>query len=184
MSTNARQIALLGEIDAFLREARIRYWLRGGWALDFILGELTRTHGDIDMVTWKRHEARLQRAFQEHGFSQTQARPGTQLNFEKDGVDIQVTLVLRARGSIWLAGFAAPTDSPCWPEAAMDGPLYELCGLNCRVISAAGQLREKEMTPEWLGRRHREQDIQDMETLRRLLAAGGESRRAPPARPR
>ncbi len=176
MNRNDQQIALLREIDAFLREARMRYWLRGGWALDFIIGKVTRAHQDIDLVTWKRHEARIKRAFADHGFSQTQSRPGTQLNFEKDGVDVQVNLVLRARGEIWLAGFAAPTDSPCWPEAAMDGPLYELPGLTCRVISAAGQLREKEKTPEWLGRKPREQDIQDMETLRSLLAAGAESR--------
>jgi hypothetical protein len=44
---NQRQLALLREIDHFLGTGRIHYWLRGGWAMDFLLGEATREHDAI-----------------------------------------------------------------------------------------------------------------------------------------
>ncbi|MFF2458960.1 nucleotidyltransferase domain-containing protein [Peribacillus simplex] len=30
----------------------IDLWLRGGWVMDFLLGKITRSHSDIDLVTW------------------------------------------------------------------------------------------------------------------------------------
>ena len=38
--------ALIACLDA----AGVRYWLRGGWALDFHLGRITRDHADIDLM--------------------------------------------------------------------------------------------------------------------------------------
>ena len=45
------QLRLIAEIEGVLRSARIRFWLRGGWALDFLIGRITRQHSDIDLVT-------------------------------------------------------------------------------------------------------------------------------------
>ncbi len=168
MNRNDRQIALLREIDVFLREARIRYWLRGGWALDFITGEVTRDHGDIDLVTWKRHEGRVTRAFAQHGFTVTPHNAST--DFARDGVDVNVLFIEKGPGVVYTAGFR---EEPRWSEDVLAHPPRALAGLTCRTISPQGLLEEKEKTPGWLGRPIRQKDIEAMEVLRSVLAAGG-----------
>jgi hypothetical protein len=169
-SSNREQLALLGEIDEILRGERIRYWLRGGWAFDFTLGEITRPHDDIDLVTWKRHQSRISRLFVEHGFTpRPTPMPETDAKFEKRGQDIQVLFVVKGLGgAIYTASF---TDAPPrWSLDALSEPPRHLHGLTCRAISAKGQLEEKERTPGWLGRPPRPKDLEAMEILRRLLA--------------
>lgn len=166
MDTNNEQLSVLREIDALLREARIRYWLRGGWALDFILGEVTRTHGDIDLVAWKRHETRITRVFEGHGFSVTRHTSST--DFEKAGVSANVLFIEKGSGAIYTAGFR---DDPRWSEDVLHGPVRQLAGLRCRTISPQGLLEEKERTPGWLGRPARQKDIEAMAILRGVLAA-------------
>ncbi|NQX62193.1 nucleotidyltransferase domain-containing protein [Paenibacillus qinlingensis] len=34
--------------------------MRGGWAIDFLLGRVTRLHKDLDLVTWVRHREELE----------------------------------------------------------------------------------------------------------------------------
>jgi hypothetical protein len=34
----ARQLTLIRELSRLMGDANIRFWLRGGWALDFLLG--------------------------------------------------------------------------------------------------------------------------------------------------
>ena len=47
-----RQFRLLAEIARTLDEAGIAFWLRGGWALDFLVGRIRHDHADIDLVAW------------------------------------------------------------------------------------------------------------------------------------
>jgi len=51
-ATSARQLHLLGELAELLGGRDVPFWLRGGWALDFLLGAVTRRHADIDLVAW------------------------------------------------------------------------------------------------------------------------------------
>ncbi len=169
MNTNDQQLALLRQIDAFLREARIRYWLRGGWALDFIVGEVTRAHGDVDLVTWKRHETRIRRLFEERGF--TPMPRHASMDFQKHGVDVNVLFIEKGPGVVYTAGYR---DAPRWREEALNGPPRRLAGLCCRTVSPQGLLEEIEKTPGWLGRPARQQHLEAAETLRRVLAASSQ----------
>ena len=165
---NRRQLTLLREVDEFLRAAKIRYWLRGGWALDFIIGDVTRVHGDIDLVTWKRHEARIRRLFEDRGFSATPR--SVSVDFEKDRVEVNVLFIEKGPNVVYTAGFR---DDPRWSEDVLADPPRQFAGLRCRTISPKGLLEEKEKTPSWLGRPLRQKDIEAMELLRSLLASGG-----------
>ena len=49
------QLNILRAISARFSGIRARFWLRGGWAVDFMLGRITRPHADIDIVVWARH---------------------------------------------------------------------------------------------------------------------------------
>ena len=51
---NPIQLELIGEIHRELAARSIPHWLGGGWALDFLLGEVLRVHGDVDWAIWKR----------------------------------------------------------------------------------------------------------------------------------
>ncbi len=44
------QLALLARLAILLSSRRIRFWLRGGWGIDFLLGQITRTHADLALV--------------------------------------------------------------------------------------------------------------------------------------
>ncbi|BBH70441.1 hypothetical protein ACTI_71260 [Actinoplanes sp. OR16] len=43
-----RQLAAIAEVAAL----GIPVWLRGGWAMDFFLGYVSRPHRDVDWFAW------------------------------------------------------------------------------------------------------------------------------------
>jgi hypothetical protein len=45
------QLKVLSEISRISEEIGFTFWLRGGWAIDFLLGKITRQHDDIDLIT-------------------------------------------------------------------------------------------------------------------------------------
>jgi Aminoglycoside-2''-adenylyltransferase len=49
-SRAARQLSLIRDVVVRLDSVDVRCWLSGGWALDFALGRITRSHDDVDMV--------------------------------------------------------------------------------------------------------------------------------------
>lgn len=46
------QLRLISETLAIAESLDVEVWLRGGWAMDFFLGGVTRDHEDIDWFTW------------------------------------------------------------------------------------------------------------------------------------
>lgn len=49
--TGKSQLNILLEISEICLSLNFNLWLRGGWAIDFLLGKITRLHTDIDLVT-------------------------------------------------------------------------------------------------------------------------------------
>ncbi|MFF1649178.1 nucleotidyltransferase domain-containing protein [Streptomyces sp. NPDC058240] len=47
-----QQLRLIAEAVEVAETLGVTVWLRGGWAMDFFLGEITRDHGDIDWFVW------------------------------------------------------------------------------------------------------------------------------------
>ena len=50
------QLALTALLSQICRAESIEWWLRGGWAVDFFLGRLTRDHHGIDVFVWTRDD--------------------------------------------------------------------------------------------------------------------------------
>lgn len=48
----------------------IQVWLDGGWAVDALLGEQTRAHDDLDLISRFEDSARIDEALGEHGYAQ------------------------------------------------------------------------------------------------------------------
>lgn len=133
------QLALLGEIGAALAARRIRFWLRGGWAVDFLLGRVGRPHADLDLVLWARHRRRAERALLDAGFRPVREAP-VQTDLCKDGQDVSLVFLTRAPG-----GAITAHGIPGWtwrPDALPRRP-RRLHGIAARVVDPRQLLAEK-----------------------------------------
>src|SRR6266540_666306 len=46
------QLAVIERLRVVLSAVGVRFWLRGGWAVDVLLGAVTWPHADVDAVAW------------------------------------------------------------------------------------------------------------------------------------
>ncbi|HEY4023766.1 MAG TPA: hypothetical protein VGM75_34135 [Pseudonocardiaceae bacterium] len=116
----ARQLMLIAEISTLAEQIGVPVWLRGGWAMDFALGEVTREHRDIDWFTWARTLPKLRAALDEHGYRPDPvADDSVQCDVVKDGEDLQFALLARnAEGAPVVAG--GPYAGEPWPVDLLD----------------------------------------------------------------
>jgi hypothetical protein len=156
----------------------ITLWLRGGWAMDFYLGELTRPHGDIDWFARAQDAPALADALLRHGYRPVPGSPpDLQLDFDKDGLESSFTLVDRdAAGRVVVAG--GPWKGEPWPAGLLDlgaGP-GRLGGLSCPIVTPRAQVEIKRMLPVWdPARPRRPKDAEDIARLEAAMAAAGEA---------
>ena len=47
-----RQLAALAQVASLLDSNGFDHWLFGGWAVDFRVGAVTRSHDDVDLAVW------------------------------------------------------------------------------------------------------------------------------------
>ncbi|WP_249266981.1 hypothetical protein [Paenibacillus sp. HGF7] len=154
------QLIVLGEIKAIFYSIGEDFWLRGGWAIDFLLGKITRPHEDLDLVTWVQYRESLERALIESGFERMPVSD-RQTDFRKSNVDIQFLYVTRSsEGNIILNGL------PEWVWRADSLPLkqFNLNGISASVISP-NQLLEEKVVYEQIGRTLRPKDIESKKYL-------------------
>jgi lincosamide nucleotidyltransferase A/C/D/E len=87
-STDALRIIRL------LQDHEIEVWVDGGWGVDALVGEQTRQHTDLDIVSLVEQLALLRAALEEHGFVEKEG--GTPWNFvlqHSDGRELDVHAV-------------------------------------------------------------------------------------------
>jgi hypothetical protein len=160
------QFSLIRELARLLGAAHIRFWLRGGWALDFHAGRVTRPHKDVDLVTWTRHRWRLRRLLERHGYV-TVRFDEPQLFFEKRGQEVNFAMIKRGRcGEIVTPHF----ETLPWPEGAFSGPPRTFRDVTCRALTLETLLEEKEGYEESRGVPLRPKDEVSLRLLRELLA--------------
>ena len=173
MDRNARsQLALLRELAQLLGRARIRFWLRGGWALDFHAGQITRNHGDIDLVARFGQRSRIRKLLEENGYRVAQLGDLASIHFSKRGQDVALAFIwtdemagVVTPGREWLAHRGLR-----WPDDAFGNRRYTLRGIACRAMSVRSLLAEKENYERYSGRPLREKDLMSIKLLRSLLS--------------
>ncbi len=174
MDGNTRvQLALLRELAQLLGGARVRFWLRGGWALDFHAGQITRDHSDSDLVARFRQRSRIRKLLEENGYRVAQLGDLASIHFSKRGQDVALAFIwtdemagLVTPGSEWLAHRGLR-----WPEDAFTNHRYTLRGIDCRAMSIESLLREKENYERYSGRPLREKDSVSITLLRSLQSS-------------
>jgi hypothetical protein len=146
---NDRQLVLIEEVTSICRSLKIDCWLRGGWAMDFFLHQVTREHDDIDMYAWSRDGERLAGALRQAKFSEIgKHHPDEQRDFSKQGESLQVALLdLNDRGDPVIAG--GPWAGAPWP-AGVSQPICGWIGtIECPITNPTAQIEIKQTFPEW-----------------------------------
>ncbi|MER5872992.1 aminoglycoside adenylyltransferase [Streptomyces sp. NPDC002044] len=168
------QLRHIAEAVGTARALSVPLWLRGGWAVDFFLGGVTRDHGDIDWFAWADDAGVLAEGLLRRGYRPVPGPPPElQLDFAKDGLESSFTLLARdAAGRVVVAG--GPWAGSPWPAGMLDGGSGRIGATRCRVVSARAQIEIKRMTPVWdPARPRRSKDAVDILRLEAALRAVG-----------
>ena len=164
MKNTQIQFDLISQIRNVLHPAGIPFWLRGGWAIDFLLGSITREHSDIDLVAWKHHAVQLRGMFEQADFT-FMRDTGIQYDFTKCGQEISVVFISQIGDELFVEGIPEWV----WLSGALSLPPQELEGLFCHVLSPEQLLEEKADYQKGTGRPPRTKDLQSMKTLNQII---------------
>jgi Aminoglycoside-2''-adenylyltransferase len=167
--SSERQLGHLKETHNLLKAARIAHWLGGGWAIDFLVGRVTRQHSDVDFAIWKDDWRRVEALLLAHEFTlranefpeETGRLVHKKTNFEF------YLLQKNAARDIFVGGRWAdwPFPDDCWNAKGC------LQGLLVPVMSPKNLLDGKQRWPDQEhGSPLREKDQQDIDILRSYLA--------------
>ncbi|MBJ7610017.1 MAG: aminoglycoside adenylyltransferase [Candidatus Dormibacteraeota bacterium] len=171
------QLALIAEVAAVCGALGIDCWLRGGWAMDFYLGRVTREHSDVDWLLWAEDADRLVDALDQREYQRTPEHPADQqLDFVWHGEVVSFALLARNdAGEVVVAG--GPHAGKAWPASLLAPTPGQIGEIRCRVISPEAQIEIKEMMPVWVPERpRRPKDRDDLALLRRAVAQRSEAR--------
>ncbi len=163
-----QQLAVIEKVHDLLSEAGIGHWLFGGWGVDFLVGDVTRPHSDIEVVIWRRDIERVRELLRPLGYRE---RSGAHVTFRADfdtdaGLLSMVYIERDARGDIVTPDVFA--SSP-WAEDAFEHE-GSLEGVRLPVISALEQMLSKEAYfGEATGQPLRPKDEHDVALLKGLL---------------
>ncbi|GLY82698.1 nucleotidyltransferase domain-containing protein [Actinoallomurus iriomotensis] len=175
-----RQLRLIAEVLATSAECEVPVWLRGGWAMDFFLGEVTRDHRDIDWFAWAGDAERLGAELARRGYRPVAGLPPEQqIDLLKDGQDLSFNLIRRDGSGRVVVGGGPWAGSP-WPEDLLEPHTGRIGNLSCPIIAPRAQIEIKRMMPVWVpGSPRRAKDVEDIARLEAALAAGGPERPPP-----
>ena len=106
-----RQLHLIREVAELLEGGDVRFWLSGGWAVDFHAGRITRGHSDVDIVVYHEDQPRLVALLAEAGLDPVGEGPGIAW-FERDGLRLETTFIRESGEDLVTPGY----ESWPWPE--------------------------------------------------------------------
>jgi hypothetical protein len=161
-----RGLAALESVSGALEAANLEHWFFGGWAVDLWVGRLTRPHDDIDVLVWRRDEARVDDALAAAGWMHTPTPEdlvGT--DYARDTYVLQLTYVVPGAEG----GVIVPV--PEQPIVVSTGPLAyarrDLNAVSVRVVTLEMMLAIKSTPrPDQDGG---EKDRADLAALRSLV---------------
>ncbi|WP_433387433.1 nucleotidyltransferase domain-containing protein [Micromonospora sp. KLBMP9576] len=163
----SRQLDSIAELARLASAAGIEVWLRGGWAMDFHLGEVTRPHVDVDWYCWRADAGRLGGLLRAHGWRPDPAMPvDVQLDLVRADVEMSVAYLARDGAGRVVVG-AGDWAGTALPGGMLGGPPGRIGPLTVPMISVAAQIEFKKMFPVWMpDRPRRAKDAADLARLR------------------
>lgn len=172
MNTLVRaQLSAITEVLNAANELGIEVWLRGGWAMDFYLGQITREHEDVDWFVWENDLPTMSALLTSRGWVELAIHPlDQQRDLLRDEVELGFAPLARTEGGGVVVG-GGPYRGEPWPEDMIsDAVTGNLEGIRCPLISPTAQIEIKRMMPVWApGFRRRAKDALDIATLEAAL---------------
>lgn len=164
-NTSKLQLDILQEINEICLSFNLSLWLRGGWAIDFLLESVTRSHSDIDLVTWIEHREELEQALVKFDF-QKKIVSEFQTDFLKNHVDVSFVFVrISDEGEIVANGFP----NWVWRKDALTIELYTLHGIAINVLNPYQLLEEKKVYEKGTGKKLRPKDHKSIEIIQQII---------------
>lgn len=169
-----RQLDAIAHFVQVAAQARVRVWLRGGWAMDFLVGRVTRPHQDIDWFAEAGGASRLREAMLREGFTDVTRVPEQQVDLTRGDIEHGVALVvLTEQGDPTVAG--GPWRGSPWPRGLLDDAQGAVGGVRAPIVPAAAQIEIKRMMPVWNpALRRRQKDLDDIELIQEFLGEPAE----------
>jgi len=166
----SEQLDLIERVRDTLILSRHRWWLFGGWGLDALIGEVTRSHGDVEVWVERCDGDGVRDALVTAGAVELKTQPPEEAReFHWDWVPFSSAFFdRRADGSARCLGRWSDWEFPVGSFAQTWG---HLGALTVPVMSAAGMLAMKVQFPTLRqGRPLREKDVRDIALLNALVA--------------
>ncbi len=166
------QLKLIAEVTSLLTAATIPHWLFGGWAVDFLVGEVTRPHSDVEFAVWRSDFSSVRSLLERRGYTEQAGDSSPEaVNLRKSGQVVRFIFIERnQRGEVITPG---PWSDWPWPEGSFGGVRGRLGSIELPVVSIQGQIDTKENYHRHpAGGPLRPKDRADLEHLRRLADKG------------
>jgi hypothetical protein len=160
-----QQLELLSEITSLCVANKIDVWLRGGWAIDFLLGKVTREHSDIDLVSLIQFNSQIEKILTDAGYSSIPVSE-LQTDYVKGNVDISFVFVIKSDDGMVIANGFPDWQ---WRSDSLQFDSLSLQGISVKVLSPQQLLEEKEVYESGTGRKPRPKDIESMKILRGII---------------
>lgn len=136
---NQAQLAVIQDLFDRCENENMHFWLYGGWAIDALLGTVTRNHSDIDILVHDHSREALRSILSEMGRDICDNGSGWFYKKNDIGMDIGFLLTL-ANGTV--VSDVDSTDPNVYPWPTGSFPLEcnaNLPGFACRAISWEAQ---------------------------------------------
>lgn len=175
--TERAHLVVIEEVTTLAATVDIELWLRGGWAVDFTLGRITRSHEDIDWFVMASDLKRLTALLEEQGWMDIRSAPADQQrDLLRDSVDLGIAALELDVDDCPVVG-GGPWRGERYPQEMLsDARPCTLGQVRATVISPGAQIEIKRMMPEWVpGMRRRQKDHDDIKKLETFLAGQGRS---------
>jgi len=161
------QLDALDGLHRRLETERVEYWLFGGWAVDFHVGAVTRSHSDLDLAIWVDDVDRVATLLGGDGWVHVpdETQPGS-IAFARGTVRVELAFLQRddAGGEPYTP--IGDGRRATWAAGAFGQDIRTLAGVRARVITLRALREEKTGS-----RDHpvaEAKDRQDLATLERL----------------
>lgn len=159
MSTRNMPASTVVELLKQFQAAGIHVWIDGGWAVDALLGEKTRPHGDLDIVVEEPNVEHTRLLLRSHGYMDQvddDTRPWNFVMGDEAGHEVDFHVIVF--DSCGHGAYGPPDLGLAYPADSLTGH---------GIIS---KLPVSCISPEWLVRFHvgyepDEQDVQDVMAL-------------------
>jgi hypothetical protein len=136
------QLSALAQLHKLFARSGIDYWLFGGWAVDFHVGSITRSHDDIDFAVWLDDRERIVRLLEADGWKHAPyADEDGGTGYERDAVRLELTFLVPGDGGE--AYIVLRAGRVVWLDEPPSGDLVELSGVRARALGLAALKRGK-----------------------------------------